>query len=37
LIAIGFFENDEERYKDDVVDLKFGFVMQYCPSPTGEG
>jgi hypothetical protein len=32
LITIGLFENDEQRYKADVVVMKFGFVMQHRPS-----
>ena len=28
-ITIGLFENDEQRYKVDVVDVEIGFVMQH--------
>jgi hypothetical protein len=30
-IIVGIFANAEERYKDDVVIISFGFVMQYRP------
>ena len=31
------FANDEWRYKDDVVVMKFGLVMQHRPFSFGEG
>ena len=36
LITIGNSENDEQRYKDDVVELKFGLVMKCRSFPKGE-
>ena len=37
LILIGHFANAEQRYNDDVVDMKSGFVMQHRPFSQGEG
>ena len=34
--SIGVFENDDQRYKDDVVELKFGLVMKHRSFPNGE-
>ena len=36
LIIIGNSENDEQRCKDDEVELKFGLVMEHRSFPNGE-
>ena len=36
LITIGNSENVEQRYKDDVVELKFEIVVKYRSFPKGE-
>ena len=36
-IIIGHFENAGERYKDDVVVIKFGFAMQHRSLPNRGG
>jgi hypothetical protein len=37
LITIGNSESAEYRYEDDVVVMKFRFLMQHRPFPFGEG
>jgi hypothetical protein len=37
LITIGNFENGGQRYKDDVVVMKFGFAMEHRSFSFGEG
>jgi len=37
LTIIRVFENAEQRYKDDVLDMKFGYIMQHRPFSFGEG
>ncbi len=36
-MIIGLFENDEQGYKEEVVDMKSGLAMQHRPFYFGEG